>query len=125
MAKANGEQMKWKSGTFGINCCVNAFSPNFSCRLAFCPDCFGTRTANNKEEKNKRRRAANKRSGGSAAKTTGENRGGNCDNHTIADLTSKGFDIMTDASYLKWKRKDSMTGYENIANTCYDCGVRF
>ena len=41
------------------------------------------------------------------------------------DLTSKGFDIMTDASYLKWKRKDSMTGYENIANMCYDCGVRF
>ena len=53
MAKANGVEMKWQSGTFGINCCVNAFSPNFSCRLAFCPDCFGTRTENNKEEKTK------------------------------------------------------------------------
>ena len=49
----------------------------------------------------------------------------NCDNHTVAEFTSKGFDIMTDASYLKWKRKDSMTGYKNIENTRYDCGVRF
>ena len=80
---------------------------------------------NNKEERNRRRRTANWRSEGSATKITGENTGGNCDNHTIADLTSKGFNIMPNTSYLKWKRKVSMTGYENIVNRCYDCGVVF
>ena len=51
--------------------------------------------------------------------------GGNCENHTVTDLNLKGFDIMTDASYLKWKRKDSMAGYDNIVSMCYDCRVRF
>ena len=55
----------------------------------------------------------------------GGNTGGSCDNHTVIYLTLKGFDVMTDASYLKLKGKDSMTGYENIVNTCYDCGVIF
>ena len=123
-SKPNGLEMDWKGREFGITACVMAFSAKSTCKLAICPDCFVKRDDNLQTTlKKKRRRSTKDRNGETAAKSTGKKNVGVCGKHTSADI--KNLTIMTDIKYLARRRKDTETGYANIATTCYDCGVSF
>ena len=80
LVKSNpsGDTMNWGKVTFGVPCCTNAFSPKSTCDLAFCPDCFNTRTNElTKDDNLKERRLSGRNRGESAAKASkGETGGG-------------------------------------------------
>ena len=102
-------------------CCDKAFNLKENCKLMICVDC---RSKNNvsagaakiiEGEKRMRRNART-----SVAKLTGAPTETDCEHHTWADL--KKLRLETDASYCARNRK-KVKGYENIAKTCYLCGI--
>ena len=128
MEKAEPTENKiiWnRKNKLSVTCCFNAFSPNNPCDFAFCQPCFAVRTEGFKEEVNakKKRRVASRRRGTSAAKTPVEDKQSKCGQHIMDYLKSLDI-VVNDEGYLADNR-ETVSGWENIATTCWDCGDEF
>ena len=125
-AEPTENKIEWnRKNKLSITCCVKAFSPNDPCDLAFCQPCFAKRTEGFKEEVNatKKRRKTSRRKGTSAAKTPVGEKQSKCGKHTIDCLKSLNVEV-NEKGYLADNRK-TVSGWENIATTCWDCGDSF
>ena len=133
----SGRQCHWKGeNKFRVICCTKAFSPNSSCKFAFCPQCAmdfreklnseGGNTTGGRARSSKRTKAVSPVAGADCP--TGNNHkegggGGGCGKHTLKELLTLSHE-QSNKTYLKCKR-DHVTGVENIVEHCVGCGIRF
>ena len=133
-----GSECLWTGlNKFRVICCKNAFSVRSQCKFAFCPSCVidvrerlsqghGGETG---ERTNSRSSKRNKAMGGvaGAVSGTGKNKkkggGGECGKHTLKDLLTMDHE-QTNKTYLK-KKRETVSGAQNIAVHCVKCGIKF
>ena len=120
------ENYDWKGKMLNIRNCVHAFSKDYPCQLALCPECLtGRQMGTSRSKRIKKNDASAPVKASSRQKSSGKKlaKGQKC-HHTVTDFMAI-LQMMEDRKYLKRNRKGNPEDYEDVVSHCFDCGLRF